>query len=94
MGQTGGLGSNLVEHVFHQGVQDRHGLGRNTGVGVDLFQHLVQVDLIGFRLADFLLLLAISGLLGGRNLLSDLLCLRGLGFLWCHRVCMKQNVIK
>ena len=39
-GQGGSLHSNFLKDVSNERVQDRHGLGRNAGVGVDLLQHL------------------------------------------------------
>ena len=71
VGQTASLGSNALKDVVDKGVHDAHGLGGDTSVGVDLLQHLVDVDgigllalalLLGVRLAD--LLLGLSGLLG------------------------------
>ena len=42
--QAGGLGGDTLKDVAHEGVHDAHGLGRDTGVGVDLLQDLVDVD--------------------------------------------------
>lgn len=43
-----------AKNVYHrerthvnEGVHDGHGLGGDTGIGVHLFQHLVDVDLVG-----------------------------------------------
>ena len=72
VGETAGLGGDALEDVVDERVHDAHGLGRDTGVGVDLLQHLVDVDSVGFlafaasllvALAD--VLLGLSGLLGG-----------------------------
>ena len=73
-GQGGGLGGDLLEDVVDEAVQDGHGLGRDAGVGVDLLQHLVDVDLVGLRLAGRL-----PGLAGalGRDLLGGLLLCLG-----------------
>ncbi len=73
VGQTGSLGSDALEDVVDEGVHDAHGLGADAGVGVDLLQHLVDVDCVGLlSLAVLLLvtslgdgLLGLSGLLGG-----------------------------
>ena len=56
------LGSNLLEDVVNERVHNRHSLGADSGVGVDLLEHLVDVDLVGLSLG-FLLLLAIDILL-------------------------------
>ena len=63
-GQTRRLGGDLVEHVVDERVHDGHGLGRDSSVGVDLLQHLVDVDLVGLRLGLALGLLSLR-LLGG-----------------------------
>ena len=42
--QAGGLGGDTLKDVAHEGVHDAHGLGGDTSVGVDLLQHLVDVD--------------------------------------------------
>lgn len=70
VGQTRGLGGDALEDVVHEAVHDRHGLAADTRVGVDLLQHLVDVDSValpspplallvsgtnGFRLAGGLL---------------------------------------
>ncbi|XP_053117304.1 uncharacterized protein LOC128329717 [Hemicordylus capensis] len=44
VGQAGGLGGDALEDVVDEGVHDAHGLGGDAGVGVDLLQHLVDVD--------------------------------------------------
>jgi hypothetical protein len=73
--QLSGLSGDLVKHVIDERVEDAHGLGGDTGVGVHLLEDLVEVDLVGLDLGVLLLLLAVSGLLG-----SDLLLgLGGLG---------------
>ena len=46
----------LVEDVVDERVHDPHGLGADAGVGVDLLEHLVDVDLVGLSLCDLLLL--------------------------------------
>ena len=42
--QTAGFGSNPLEDVVHEAVHDGHGLRRDAGVGMDLLEHLVDVD--------------------------------------------------
>ena len=46
--ETGRFGGNSFEDVVHEAVHDRHGLAAHAGIGVDLFQHLVDVDTVGF----------------------------------------------
>ena len=47
VGQFGSLGSDTLEQIIDKGVHDVHGLEEDTGVGVDLLQHLADVDGIG-----------------------------------------------
>jgi len=71
--QAGGLGGDAVEDVVDEGVHDGHGLRRDAGVGVDLLEDLVDVDLVGLGLGLGALLLGVrllGGLLGG-GLLRD-----------------------
>ena len=44
VGESAGLGGNALKEVIDKGVHDAHGLGRDTGVGVNLLQDLVDVD--------------------------------------------------
>ena len=44
VGKTRRLGGDSLEDVVDEGVHDGHGLARDSGVGVHLFQHLVDVD--------------------------------------------------
>ena len=79
VGETAGLSSDTLEDVVHEGVHDGHGLAGDTSVGVDLLQHLVDVDRVGFPPPPALLL--VSGTLGlslGGGLLGSLGC----GFGW------------
>ena len=46
-GELGGLGGELLEDVVDEGVHDGHGLGGDADVGVDLLEHLEDVDLVG-----------------------------------------------
>ena len=71
VGQTGSFSSDTFEDIVDEGVHDAHGLGGDTSVGVDLLQHLVDVDSVGFLPFAVLLLvtlgdvlLGLSGLLG------------------------------
>ena len=74
VGQAGSLGGNPLEDVVDEGVHDAHGLGGDTGVGVDLLQDLVDVDGIGL-LPPLLALLLVTlgdGFLGFARLLGGL----------------------
>ena len=75
VGQAGSLGGDTLEDVIHERVHDRHGLGGDTGIGMHLLQHFVDVDGVGFPPPPFALL--VSGALGlclGGGLLSSLGC--------------------
>ena len=72
VGQAGSLGGDALEDVIDEGVHDRHSLGRDTSVGVNLLQHLVDVDAVALLPLALLLLVALgdrllglAGLLGG-----------------------------
>ena len=71
-GKTGSFSSDALEDVIDEGVHDGHGLAGNTGVGVDLLQHLVDVDGVGFTPLLALLFVALGdGLLGLTGLLGS-----------------------
>ena len=74
VGQTASLGSNALKDVVDKGVHDGHGLAGDTGVGVHLLQHLVDVDGVGLLASQLLLLLVAlgDGLLGLAGLLGSL----------------------
>ena len=78
VGQFGSLGSDTLEEIVDERVHDAHGLGGDTGIGVHLLQHLVDVDGIRFLtlVLAFLSVLSngLSGLAGFLGSLS-----RGLG---------------
>ena len=65
--QAGGLGRDLLEDVVDEGVHDGHRLGGDPGLGVDLLEHLVDVDLVGLGLGLLPALAGatLGGLLGG-----------------------------
>lgn len=70
-GQLGGLGSETLEDVLDERVQDGHSLVGDTGVRVNLLQDTVDVGGVGL-LADLAALLLVArlarrlaGLLGG-----------------------------
>ena len=66
VGQTGGFGGDSFENVIDERVHDAHGLGGDASVRVDLLQHLVDVDGIGFL--SLLLLFLVAGSTGGLGL--------------------------
>ena len=66
VGQTGSLGGDTFEDIVDEGVHDAHGLGGDTSVRVDLLQHLVDVDGVGFL--SLLLLFLVAGSTGGLSL--------------------------
>ena len=59
LGKTGSFAADAVKDVAHERVHDRHGLGGDALVGVDLLEDLVDVDAEG--LLSCLLVLAGSG---------------------------------
>ena len=73
VGKTAGLSSDTFKEIVDEGVHDAHGLGGDTSVGVDLFQHLVDVDGIGLlTLMAFLLSVLGDGLCGLAGFLGSL----------------------
>ena len=71
--KAGGFCSNTFEDVIHERVHDRHSLGGNTSVGVDLLQDFVDVDAVALLPPALLLLVALcNGLLGLTGLLGSL----------------------
>ena len=52
--KTGSFGGNTFEDIVDEGVHDAHGLGGHTGVRVNLFQDLVDVDDVRFFTGAFL----------------------------------------
>ena len=69
-GKTAGLKGESLEDVVDEGVQDRHTSLGDTGVRVNLLQHLVDVGRVRFD--TLLVLLGASCLLRGLcSLLSD-----------------------
>ncbi len=77
--QAGGLQSDALEDVVDERVQDGHSALGDTGVGVNLLQHLVDVRRV--RLGSLGVLLGTSSLLGG---LDSLLANRGVLSGWGH----------
>jgi len=61
VGQTGSFSSDSGEDIVDKGVHDAHGLGGDTGVGVDLLEHLVDVGGVGFDALLAALLLVAGG---------------------------------
>ena len=65
VGQFGSLGSDTLEEIIDERVHDAHGLGGDTGIGVHLLQHLVDVDGIRFLTLVLAFLSVLSNGLGG-----------------------------
>ena len=73
--QAGSLSGDTLEDVVHERVHDRHGLAGDSSVGVDLLQHLVDVDAVRFTpLLPALLVSYALGLCLGGGLLGSLGC--------------------
>lgn len=68
--QPGRLCCDALEDVVHEAVHDRHGLAGHSGIGVDLFEHLVDVDAEALLPPAPLLLLV-----GGTHIFLCLACL-------------------
>ena len=85
VGELGGLVGDALEDVVDERVHDAHGLARDASVGVDLLQHLVDVDGVGLLSSLLALALARLGALGRLH------CLLGsLGrCLWWHFFAVK-----
>ncbi len=65
------FGGNAFENVVDERIHDAHRFARNTGVGMHLLQHFVNVDCVGFLPLALLFLvtlgdvfLRLAGLLG------------------------------
>ena len=69
-GEFTGLGAHTLEDVVDERVHDRHSALGDTGLGVNLLQHTVDVRGVGlnasFTTGRGALLGALSGFLGGR----------------------------
>ena len=73
VGEAARFGGDPLEEVVDERVHDRHGLGADAGVGVDLLENLVDVDGVRFLplgLASLLVTLD-DGLGGLLDLLGD-----------------------
>ena len=80
MSKAGSFGGDALEDVIDERVHDAHGFAGDTGVRVNLLQHLVDVDSIAFlSLSPSLLLSFSSGLCLSGSLLAFLSCYFG-----CH----------
>lgn len=64
--QAGRFSGNSLEDVVHERIHDRHCLARDSGVGMYLLQHFVDVDGEAFlpALLAFFLVAGTDGLLG------------------------------
>lgn len=74
VGETRGFRGDTLEDIVHERVHDRHRLAGDTGVGMHLLEHLVDVN--GVTLLPLVLLLFLVGfgdvLLGLAGLLGSL----------------------
>ncbi|KAM9770706.1 uncharacterized protein ACNS7B_011687 [Menidia menidia] len=59
--QAGGLRGDPLEDVVDEGVHDAHRLGGNPGVGMDLLEHLIDVDGVALLPGLSLLLSSFAG---------------------------------
>ena len=82
VGQTARLGGDALENVVDETVHYAHRLGRDTGVGMDLFQYFVNVNSVRFLPLWLALLVGLGDVfLGLAGLLHSFAC----GFAsWCH----------
>ena len=85
--QARGFRSNALEDVVHERVHDRHGFPRDTSVGMDLLQDLVDVDPVGFLTLLAFLLVSLGDVLLG---LAGLLRCLARGFR-CHDDASSRN---
>ena len=65
MSQTRGLGGDTLENVIHERIHDRHGLGGDSSVRVDLLEDLVDVNSVGFLPPTLLLFVSLGYILLG-----------------------------
>ena len=80
--QTGSFCGNTLEDVVDEGVHDRHGLAGDSSVGMNLFQHFVDVDAVRFPPPPLpFLVTGTCGLSLAGGLLGSLLC-----WFWRHVV--------
>jgi len=80
VGETGSLSSDTLKDVVDERVHDGHGLSGDASVGVNLLEHLVDVDSVALLPALLPLLVSLGDVLLG--LAGLLRCLaRGFG---CH----------
>ena len=66
VGEAGSFTGDALENVVDKAVHDAHGLGRDSSVRVNLFQHLVDVD--GVRFLSLLLLFLVTSSTGSLGL--------------------------
>ena len=71
VGKAASFGGDALEDIVDEGVHDGHGAAGDSSVGVDLLQHLVDVDAVAFLALSAPLLVAARP--GGLGLLRSLL---------------------
>ena len=67
VGKTGSFTGNTLEDIVDERVHDTHGFAGDTSVGMDLLEHLVDVD--GVTLTSLLPATSLAGWLGGLSCL-------------------------
>lgn len=78
MAESTGFTSNSLEDVVDEGVHNRHRLRADSSVGMDLFQHLIDVAGVGLLPPPLLLLVGLSHFRGFSGFFSSLCA--GLGW--------------
>lgn len=78
--QTRSFGGDPLENVVDEAVHDAHGFRGNSRIGMDLLQHLVNVDGVGFLPLTLLLLVSLGDVL-----------LSLAGFLDCFPACFRWH---
>ena len=80
--ETGRLGGDALEDIVDERIHDAHRLARDTGVGVNLLQHLVDVDSVALPPSPTVLLATATR----RLRLAD-------GLLGALRCCFRRHVV-
>ena len=65
VGQAGSFSSNALKDVVDEAVHDGHGLSGDASVGMNLLEHLVDVDAVALLPALLLLLVSLGDVLLG-----------------------------
>ena len=89
MSQPRSFSSDSFEDVVHEAIHDRHGFSGDSSVGMNLLQHLVDVDSVALLPALLLLLVSLGDVLLGLSGLFRSLS-RGFG---CHCTRLVNNTM-